>query len=245
MLKTIRALFFAGIFTILSASAALASASNAATAPVSNTETVQARLNESRLETAQAQSKGLRLGTAAAVPGDSAPDFKLSDTDGRERSLAEFAGKYVVLEWTNPDCPFVKAHYDAGAMQQVQETYTAKGVVWLAVASSGPGLQGYYEAAAWKKINANHKTQATAVLLDPQGRVGKLYGVKATPHMVVINSQGAVIYAGAIDSALRPYAEDIAESKNYVAQALDEALSGHKVSIPSTKTHGCPVKYAF
>lgn len=182
--------------------------------------------------------------SAAVVAGDKAPDFTLTDADGVGHALSDFQGKFVVLEWINHDCPFVKKHYNSGNMQALQEAYAAKDVVWLSIASSGPGLQGHYEGEDWKELTAEKKAQPSAVLLDPQGTVGRLYGAQTTPHMFVVNPEGVVIYSGAIDSTPTPHAEDIADSENYVAQALDQAMAGEKVSTPSTKAYGCPVKYA-
>ena len=181
---------------------------------------------------------------AAVTAGDPAPDFKLPDARGIAHSLSDFKDKYVVLEWVNPDCPFVKKHYSSGNMQKLQQTYTGKGVVWLSIASSGPGLQGYYKGKAWRKITKKEKAQPSAVLLDPAGSVGRLYGAQTTPHVFIINPTGQIIYAGAIDSTPSPHAEDIAGSVNYVAQALDEAMSGKPVSTPAVKSYGCSVKYA-
>lgn len=187
---------------------------------------------------------GLSAVFAQVIAGDTAPDFTLSDSSGQERSLADFKGSYVVLEWVNPECPFFKKYYGSGNMQRLQKIYTAKGVAWLSMASSAPGLQGHYDSEAWQKVTAEKKTHPTAVLLDPAGTVGRLYGARTTPHMFVINPEGKVIYSGAIDSTASPYPEDIAGSENYVAKALDEAMSGQVVSTPSTKSYGCSIKYA-
>jgi len=182
---------------------------------------------------------------AAVAVGEAAPNFTLPDASGETKTLADYQGKYVVLEWTNPDCPFVKKYYGEGHMQQLQERYTQKGVIWLSVASSAPGLQGYYDGPAWQKLTSDHEAKPTAVLLDPSGTVGRLYGAQTTPHMFVINPDGQLVYAGAIDSTPSPHSEDIEDSENYVAKALDEALSGQPVSTPSTKAYGCSVKYAL
>ena len=182
---------------------------------------------------------------AAVAVGEAAPNFTLPDASGETKTLADYQGKYVVLEWTNPDCPFVKKYYGEGHMQQLQERYTQKGVIWLSVASSAPGLQGYYDGPAWQKLTSDHEAKPTAVLLDPSGTVGRLYGAQTTPHMFVINPDGQLVYAGASDSTPSPHSEDIEDSENYVAKALDEALSGQPVSTPSTKAYGCSVKYAL
>ncbi|MBI5149828.1 MAG: redoxin domain-containing protein [Candidatus Omnitrophica bacterium] len=145
--------------------------------------------------------------------GKAAPDFTLADSNGNQVSLAQFKGKYVVLEWLNYDCPFVRKHYSSGNMQNLQRAYTQKGVIWL------------------------------AVLLDPAGQAGKLYGAQTTPHMFVIDPRGILIYQGAIDDIRSPNPDDVAKAKNYVGAALDEAMSGKPVSVPATKSYGCSVKY--
>ena len=176
--------------------------------------------------------------------GSAAPDFSVIDTSGKARSLSEFKGKHVVLEWFNPECPFVKKHYGGGNMQKLQETYTAKGVVWLSVDSSAPGAEGNLTADAATKIGTSWKTHPTAVLLDGDGKVGRAYGAKNTPHMFVINPEGKIIYEGAIDSNATPNPADIATATNYVKEALDQSLAGKPVSIPTTRPYGCSVKYA-
>lgn len=175
--------------------------------------------------------------------GKPAPDFKLTDVDGKARSLAEFKGKYVVLEWINHGCPFVKKHYDSGNMQALQKEAAGKGAVWLSVASSAKGKEGYMDEGEWKKALAEHGSAPAAVLLDAKGKVGKLYGAKTTPHMFIVDPAGALIYKGAIDD--RPTADkaDVAGAKNHVRQALDEAMAGKPVSEPATKAYGCSVKY--
>lgn len=184
------------------------------------------------------------LGASAQVEaGKPAPDFSLPGADGKTHGLSEFKGKYVVLEWTNHECPFVKKHYSGGAMQGLQKKYTGKGVVWLQIVSSAPGKQGFVTAAQATDLNKSQGVAATATLLDPDGKVGKLYGAQTTPHMFVINPEGKLIYMGAIDDKPSTNAADIATSKNYVAAALDEALAGKPVTTPVTKSYGCSVKY--
>lgn len=175
--------------------------------------------------------------------GQAAPDFKLTDVNGIEHSLASFAGKFVVLEWVNLDCPFVKKHYSGGNMQGLQKEYTGKGVIWLSINSSAKGKQGNFSAEEWKKKLGENGSAATATLLDENGKVGKLYGAQTTPHMYIIDPKGSLIYQGAIDDKPSSDAGDIAASKNYVKAALDEALAGNAVSIPSSKAYGCSVKY--
>ena len=178
---------------------------------------------------------------AFAVEGD-APDFTLKDIDGNEHKLADYAGKYVVLEWTNYDCPFVKKHYENGHMQELQKTLTGKGVVWLTINSSAPGKQGNYDTAEWKQRLADNGSQPTAVLLDPTGTVGKAYGASNTPHMYVIDPEGAIVYQGAIDDN-PSWKGDPSEANNYVASALDAAMQGNPVEPAVTKAYGCSVKY--
>lgn len=180
---------------------------------------------------------------AALTTGEAAPDFSLPDTAGQNHSLAEHKGSYVVLEWINHDCPFVKKHYDSGNMQQLQTEYTAKGVVWYSVASSAPEKQGHYTAEQWNELSAEKKSAASGVLLDPDGAAGKLYGAQTTPHMFIIDPDGKLIYQGAIDSKASTNPADIEGSENYVKKALDEAMSGQPVSNASTKAYGCSVKY--
>ena len=182
-------------------------------------------------------------GTAKAIVGEAAPAFTLHDASGHERSLAEFAGKFVVLEWFNKDCPFVRRHYDANNMQALQSAYTQRGVVWLTVASSAPGNQGYIEPSAAQAVVQDKGLRSTALLLDPDGVVGKAYGAMTTPHLFIINPEGAVIYTGAIDDTPSTDPADLGTAKNYVAQALDEALEGKPVSNPTTASYGCSVKY--
>jgi peroxiredoxin len=182
---------------------------------------------------------------AADVPsvGSAAPGFSLSDAKGNTHSLSEYKGKYVVLEWFNPQCPFVKKHYGSGNMQNLQKEYTDKGVVWLTIDSNAPGTEGNLTAEEASKIETSWKTHETALLLDPEGKTGQAYGAKNTPNMVVINPDGKIIYHGAIDSKATPNPADIPTSTNYVKAALDQSLAGKSVSTPQTKPYGCSVKY--
>ncbi len=182
---------------------------------------------------------------AADVPpvGSAAPDFSAPDANGKTQSLAEYKGKYVVLEWFNPECPFVKKHYGGGNMQKLQEEYTGKGVVWLTVDSNAPGTEGNINADQAKKIMDSWKTKQTALVLDPESKIAKLYGAKNTPNMVIINPEGKIVYEGAIDSKASPNPADIPSSTNYVKSALDESLAGKPVSNAQTKPYGCSVKY--
>lgn len=186
---------------------------------------------------------GVRLCDAAAVAGEPAPAFQLPDAGGKTRSLEEFKGKFVVMEWLNPDCPFVRKHYDSGNMQRLQETYTGKGVTWLSINSSAPGKQGHLTPETAKAFVAERGAVSTAILLDPDGTVGRAYGAKTTPHMFIINPQGVLIYAGAIDDTPSPDPADVEGARNYVAAALDAALAGEPVATPQSKPYGCSVKY--
>ena len=182
---------------------------------------------------------------AADVPpvGSAAPDFSLTDAKGQTHSLSQYKGKYVVLEWFNPECPFVKKHYGPGNMQKLQEEYTSKGVVWLSIDSSAPGKEGSLTAEQAQKTMNEWKTKQTALLLDPEGKAGRAYGAKNTPDMIVINPEGKIVYEGAIDSKATPNPADIPTSTNYVKVALDESMAGKSVSTATTKPYGCSVKY--
>ena len=175
--------------------------------------------------------------------GGAAPDFSLTDAKGTTHSLSQYKGKYVVLEWFNPECPFVKKHYGSDNMQKLQREYTGKGVVWLTIDSNASGTEGNITAEQAQKIMASWKTKQTALLLDSDSTVAKLYGAKNTPDMVVINPEGKIVYEGAIDSKASPNPADIPSSTNYVKAALDESLAGKAVSNPQTKPYGCSVKY--
>jgi peroxiredoxin len=177
------------------------------------------------------------------APGSAAPDFSVTDSKGKTQSVSQYKGKYVVLEWFNPECPFVKKHYGGGNMQKVQEEFTGKGVVWLSVDSSAAGKEGSLTPEQAEKKMTEWKMKSSALLLDPDGKAGQAYGAKNTPHMFVINPDGKVIYAGAIDSKATPNPADIPSSTNYVKAALDESMAGKKVSNPTTRPYGCSVKY--
>ena len=181
---------------------------------------------------------------ATAKIGQPAPAFTLVDSTGQTRSLADYAGKTVVLEWTNHECPFVKKHYGAENMQAQQRAATADGVVWLSVNSSGAGQQGHVDGAEAEKIRGNARAAQTGYLLDPQGTTGRAYGAMTTPHMYVIAPDGVLRYAGAIDSIPSADQADIAKATQYVPQALKELAAGQAVSVSVTRPYGCSVKYA-
>lgn len=180
---------------------------------------------------------------AQVVSNQAAPDFTLTDTNGQKHSLLDYKGKFVVLEWFNPDCPFVKKHYNSGNMPKLQKNYTAKGVVWLSINSSAPGKQGSYTPQGFNKFMADKGGAPTAVLLDTAGKVGHLYGAQTTPGLFVIDPKGALIYQGAIDDIPSTDTADVKTAKNYVSAALDAAMNGKPVAVPATKSYGCSVKY--
>ena len=175
--------------------------------------------------------------------GSAAPDFSLTDAKGKTHSLSQYKGKYVVLEWFNPECPFVKKHYGSGNMQKLQQEYTGKGVVWLTIDSNAPGTEGNLTSEQAVQKMTEWKTHQTSLLLDPEGKAGRAYGAKNTPNMVVINPEGKLIYEGAIDSKATPNPTDIPSSTNYVKVALDESLAGKPVTTANTRPYGCSVKY--
>ena len=175
--------------------------------------------------------------------GSAAPAFTLTDTKGKQHNLADFKGKYVVLEWVNFGCPFVKKHYSSENMQATQKKAVDKGVVWLSVCSSAEGKQGHMAAADWNEEIVDRKLASTAVLIDESGAVGKTYGAKTTPHMYIINPNGVLIYKGAIDDKPSTSKDDIPGARNHVLAALDESLAGKPVSTASTTPYGCSVKY--
>ena len=180
---------------------------------------------------------------AGAAVGEAAPGFTLTDTTGTVQSLSALKGRFVVLEWFNPDCPFVKKHYGSGNMQRLQRTSTDRGVVWLSIDSSAPGKQGHVSAEQANALMQEKGAAPTAILLDPDGTLGRLYGAKTTPHLFIINPDGILMYAGAIDDTPSTDPADVQTASNYVERALDEALAGQPVSIPETKSYGCSVKY--
>ena len=181
--------------------------------------------------------------SAAVKVGAPAPDFKLPDSHDQTRTLSEFAGQIVVLEWSNHDCPFVRKHYGASNMQALQKTYTDKGIVWLTIISSAPGKQGYVTPVQANTLTESRNAQPTAVLLDPSGDVGRLYGAKTTPHMYIIDADGTLVYMGGIDSIRSANPADIPKATAYVAMSLNEVLAGKSVSNPVTRPYGCTVKY--
>ncbi len=176
--------------------------------------------------------------------GTAAPDFTLPAADGGNVSLKDYTGKLVVLEWHNKGCPFVHKHYDSGNMQALQKEFTGKDVIWLTINSSAEGKQGYETAAEALETYKKDGAASTHVLLDHDGKVGRLYGAKSTPHMFVIDKDGKLAYAGAIDDKPSTDVEDVKTAHNYVRAALESLMAGKAVETASTKSYGCGVKYA-
>ncbi len=184
------------------------------------------------------------FGTAqAATVGQAAPDFTLKDASGKTVKLSDFKGKHVVLEWTNPGCPFVQKHYNSGNMPATQKDAMGKGVVWLAINSTEKASGDYLEPAklvAWKQ---ERKSSPSAVLMDEEGTVGKAYGARTTPHMYIVNPKGQLIYAGGIDSIPSARVDDIPKATNYVKQGVSQAVAGKKITASTTQPYGCSIKY--
>ena len=180
---------------------------------------------------------------AAPTIGEPAPAFSAIDTAGKTRSLAEFKGKTVVLEWTNDGCPYVKKHYGSGNMQATQAAAAAKGAVWLTIVSSAPGKQGAVTGAEANALTADRKAKPAAVILDPAGAIGKAYEAKTTPHMFVIDGKGILRYQGAIDDKPTSSPESLKGAKNYVLAALSDMAAGKPVAVAESEPYGCSIKY--
>jgi len=181
---------------------------------------------------------------AAATVGQAAPNFTAIDASGKTVTLADFKGRHVVLEWVNPGCPYVQRHYDSANMQGTQREATSKGVVWLAVNSTAQDAGDYLTPAAMTQWMQTQKAAATATLMDTDGRVGRAYGARTTPHMYIVNPAGTLVYAGAIDDKPRASPSETTSATNHVKVALAESLAGKAVSLPSTRAYGCSVKYS-
>jgi len=175
--------------------------------------------------------------------GEPAPNFTATDTNGVEHSLSDFKGKNVVLEWSNHECPFVVKHYSVGNMQKLQKSATDNNTIWITIVSSATGKQGHVDNETANKVMKEAGAHSTARILDETGELGQLYGAKTTPHMFVINKDGILAYAGAIDSDSGFSSDGIAGATNYVMAALDDLNAGRDVATPSTKPYGCSVKY--
>jgi glutathione peroxidase-family protein len=172
--------------------------------------------------------------------GMKAPDFSLSDVNGKSHTLSDYAGKIVVLEWTNPNCPFVKRVYGEGIIPQLQSTYTKKNVIWLAVNSTNASHQDYREPASQNESYAKWNAHFTSLLIDKEGTVGKLFHAKTTPHIFIIDTKQVLVYAGALDDDPRG---NKTEKTNYVARALDDLLGGKPLTTATTTSYGCSIKY--
>jgi peroxiredoxin len=183
-------------------------------------------------------------GTAlAAMAGSSAPDFAITDTSGKSVKLSDYKGKFVVLEWTNPDCPFVQAQYGADAMQALQKEWGAKDVVWLTINSTNQNHSEYKSAVQMNAWIKDRGAAPKAVLLDSTSATGRAYAAKTTPQMFVIDPVGKILYNGAIDDKRSARESDRKIANNYVRAALNEAVAGKPVSVASTTPYGCSVKY--
>jgi peroxiredoxin len=181
---------------------------------------------------------------ANAKVGAAAPAFTATATTGKAVSLADHRGKLVILEWTNHDCPYVRKHYDTSNMQTLQKETTGQGVVWLTLISSAPGTQGHVSPSQADELTTSRKASPTAVLLDPTGVVGKMYGATNTPHMYIVDKGGTLVYAGAIDDRPTTRRGDVPGAHNYVREALQAVMAGQPVKTPATRAYGCTVKYA-
>lgn len=181
---------------------------------------------------------------AAVANGAQAPNFSVQDANGATRTLAEFRGRTVVLEWTNHGCPYVRKHYDSRNMQTLQQEATADGVVWLQIISSAPGEQGHLDAAGARARVQTDGASPTATLLDPTGAVGRAYGALTTPHMYIINAEGVLVYQGAIDDRPSARPSSLEGATNYVRAALADLEAGRAVATAQTTPYGCNVKYA-
>jgi peroxiredoxin len=179
----------------------------------------------------------------APAVGKVAPEFKAVDTYGKTHSLSQYRGKWVVLEWVNYDCPYVRKHYNSNTMQALQKKYAAKGVVWLSIVSSAPGKQGHYANDEQNALTKEKGAAPHAMLIDESGTVGRMYDARTTPHMFVINPQGTLLYMGGIDDKPTARAADLQGARPHVDIALQEAMAGKPVSVPTSQPYGCNVKY--
>jgi peroxiredoxin len=175
--------------------------------------------------------------------GKAAPGFSVADTNGKTHSLDQYRGRWVVLEWLNHDCPYVRKHYDNGVMQALQKKYADQGVVWLSVVSSAPGKQGHFPNERANELTNEKKAVPHAVLVDSPGTVGRAYDARTTPHMFVINPEGNIVYMGGIDDKPTARAADLKTARPHVDIALMEAMAGKPVSVPTSQPYGCTVKY--
>jgi peroxiredoxin len=190
---------------------------------------------------------GIASGQPGPAPeiaiGKPVPDFSAIDEHGKRQRLSDYRGSYVVLEWTNRACPFVKKHYDSDNMQSLQNDARARGVVWLTVTSTAPSHPGYMDAGGAQRFRNRYDATPTSILLDPDGRMGRQYDVEVTPEIFIIDPEGVLVYTGGMDDKPTTRAADVDRATDYVGTALDEALDGHPVSRPITRPYGCPIDY--
>jgi hypothetical protein len=178
-----------------------------------------------------------------AVVGEPAPEFEVMDANGNMRTLSEFEGQYVILEWLNHGCPFIQKHYNGDNMQAMQKKYTDQDVVWLSVISSAPGTQGYMEAEEARQSVENHNASPTAILLDPEGVMGRQYDARVTPHMFIIDKEGVLRYNGAIDDKPSARPSSLEGAFNYVDAAMSSLMNGEEIEVKTNTPYGCTVKY--
>ncbi len=186
----------------------------------------------------------LPAAASAANVGQAAPAFELSDATGKPVKLSDFKGKFVVLEWTNPSCPFVVKHYGSQNMQSLQKEASAKDVVWLSISSTARSHSEYLAPAALAQRYKEWGSTPSAMLMDDDGAVGRAYGARTTPHMYVIDPMGTLVYAGGIDDKRSANPADVKTATNFVRAALGEAMAGKSVSTPTAAPYGCSIKYA-
>jgi peroxiredoxin len=180
---------------------------------------------------------------ASVQTGLPAPDFTATDSRGGQHALSSYRGKIVVLEWTNHECPYTVKHYATGNMQALQQTATESGAIWLTVISSRPGSQGYVHGPEADKLTDERRAHPTAVVLDPKGDLGRLYGARTTPHMFVINAGGILVFMGGIDDQPTSNHASVKIARNYVRDALDSLAAGRPIAVASARPYGCSVKY--
>lgn len=186
----------------------------------------------------------LAKGSDKAEIGKVSPNFAAMDSNGKTIHLTDYRGKFVVLEWTNKDCPFVHKHYDSGSMQASQEKARSMGAVWLTIISSAPDAQGYMMPNQINEYRKEHNVKSNATLIDAKGYVGHIYNARATPQIVIIDPKGVVIYNGAIDDRPSPDPESLKGARNYALEALTEAMEGKPVAVETSRPYGCGIKYA-
>ncbi len=180
----------------------------------------------------------------AASVGQPAPAFSAADANGKTVTLADFKGKTVVLEWVNPECPYVRKHYDSANMQATQKAATAQGVVWLSVNSTHPSHYDHKKPAEMLAWTQKQGAAATTTLMDGDGKIGRAYGARTTPHVYIVDAQGRLVYAGGIDDKPSSNPADVKTAKNHVNAALADLRAGRPVAQAVTRAYGCSVKYS-